>query len=383
MKLLSTLLLNLLFISSLWSQFQIGTTDITFTDPARSNRSIPVEIHYPAMSTGTDVAATGSNHPIIVVGHGFLMGVDAYLHIVDSLVPLGYIVGLVDTETGFPDHAAFGEDLAYAVTSLQQEGSNSGSILSGVVGTTSAIMGHSMGGGASFLAAENNTNITCMVSFAAAETTPSAISAATSIIVPTLILAGSEDCITPPADNQLLMYNDLASDCKTYIDITGAGHCKFATSNFTCELGEITCGSGSLSREDQHAMIFKYLIPFYNYYLKNDAAAWASFNGNLTNDTGITYQQNCLPISTEQIVVENVRLFPNPASHVLEINGEVISENVQLAILNIHGQKISEINLNAGQKLQHTFNIHTLSSGLYFVRIQANDKLQTFKFIKD
>jgi len=49
------------------------------------------------------------------------------------------------------------------------------------------------------------------------DTRPSAIKAASSVIVPTLIFAGSNDCITPPEKHQLPVYNSSASPDKIYI----------------------------------------------------------------------------------------------------------------------------------------------------------------------
>ena len=102
-------------------------------------------------------------------------------------------------------------------------------------------MGHSMGGGASFLAAQLNSNIKTLVNFAPAETNPSAITAAASITIPSLIFAGVNDCVTPQNTNQIPMYNGLGSSCKTLISIIGASHCQMSNSNSLCNFGELTC----------------------------------------------------------------------------------------------------------------------------------------------
>ena len=64
------------------------------------------------------------------------------------------------------------EDLKFLITEIKNSGAGT-IIASSSIAGPSAIMGHSMGGGASFLATENYTAITTMVSFAAANTNPS------------------------------------------------------------------------------------------------------------------------------------------------------------------------------------------------------------------
>ena len=72
---------------------------------------------------------------------------------------------------------------------MQIESQTSSSIFYNTVLPKTGILGHSMGGGASFLAAENNPNVNTLINFAAAETNPSAISAARNITIPTVIFS--------------------------------------------------------------------------------------------------------------------------------------------------------------------------------------------------
>jgi pimeloyl-ACP methyl ester carboxylesterase len=179
----------------------IGHTTITYTDSSRNNRAIATEIYYPATTAGDNTAITEGTFPIITFGHGFVMTWTAYQHFWEELVPLGYILAFPTTESSFiPNHDNFGKDLRFIITEIQNNGA--GLIVpSTSVASTSAIMGHSMGGGSSFLAAENNTDITTMVSFAAANTNPSSIDAAALVNVPTLLFSGVNDYVTPPAEH--------------------------------------------------------------------------------------------------------------------------------------------------------------------------------------
>lgn len=304
MKRIATLALALLGLT-MCLQAQIGHTTITFADPSRTGgfgsgggtgRQIQTEIYYPAATTGDDVPITGNNHPVIVFGHGFVMVWSAYQNIWEALVPQGYIVAFPRTEGGLPpSHGDFGLDLAYVAEQIQTRGTaDPAFFFYQKTAPTTALMGHSMGGGAALLGAQNNPNITALCVLAAAETNPSAVAAAGAINVPSLIFSGGNDCVTPPADHQILMYNALVSKCKTHITITGGSHCQFADDNFNCNFGEITCSpSPTISRAQQHTSLETYLIPFMNKYLKGTCAPNSNFDALLPLGADITYNQTC------------------------------------------------------------------------------------------
>ena len=281
--------------SALSQTYETGNTSVTYNDPNRNNRSIPTQIFYPANSNGTNVPVAEGEFPVIVFGHGFVMGYSAYQYLWQALVPQGYILVLPTTESGFsPNHLALGLDLRFLVGKLKAEGLNPGSLFYNHISEGSAIMGHSMGGGASFLACQNFSDVNAMITFAAAETNPSAIQAAASIQVPTLVFSGGNDCVTPPPNHQVPMYNNLASDCKTFISITGGGHCYFADYNFNCAFGELTCSPApTITRDQQHTIILNHLIPYLEFHLKGNQQAWIAFNNLLNNPTGITSLQSC------------------------------------------------------------------------------------------
>jgi dienelactone hydrolase len=275
--------------------YQTGQTSITFTDPDRNNRSIPTQIFYPTNSGGLNVPVASGEFPVIAFGHGFVMVYSAYEYLWQVLVPQGYILVLPTTEGNLsPNHQALGLDLRFLLGKMKSENLNPASLFYEHIADGSAIMGHSMGGGAAFLACENFSEVNAMITFAAAETNPSAIQAAVSIEVPTLVFSGSNDCVTPPPNHQVPMYNNLSSPCKTFISITGGGHCYFADYNFNCAFGELTCSpSPTISRAQQHAIILSHLVPYLEFHLKGSQQSWITFNNLLNNPSGITSLQNC------------------------------------------------------------------------------------------
>ena len=205
------------FSAKFYGQYQIGHTTITFQDANRGNRNIQTEIYYPAQSAGNNTTAVQDTFPVIVFGHGFVMAWDAYQNVWEEFVPQGYIIAFPRTEGNIlsTDHQEFGWDLQYLVSQMQLEGSTPTSLLYNVVAPETALMGHSMGGGAAFLAADSlanngNVNLKTLVGLAPAESSTngvSSINSAKSIAVPAVIFSGSQDGVTPPVDHHIPMYD--------------------------------------------------------------------------------------------------------------------------------------------------------------------------------
>ncbi|MEI6900256.1 MAG: T9SS type A sorting domain-containing protein [Bacteroidota bacterium] len=375
---LSLLLFLLFFFGSLAAQpFQTGHRTMTFTDPARNNRQIPSEIYYPSTSTGNNTPIANGAFPVIVFGHGFVMPYSAYVYFKDGMVPEGYFVVFPTTEGGIlPNHADYGADLAFLVASMQAEGNNPASPFYLHVDTTSAVMGHSMGGGASFLACKNNTLPTVMVTLAAAETNPSAIAAAPFITIPNLVFAADQDCVTPPSTNQIPMYDSLASDCKVFINIKGGGHCYFADYNFQCSLGEGSCQQNfTITRDQQHSTTLDFTKLYLDYYLKKNNNAWLIFNDSLNNSPRISFQKAC----TTTGIIHNphpwqVLIYPNPATEILNVRfSGGITDFVTLHIYNLNGtaQMKKTLPLHSANSL--AINISQLPEGLYIMEIVDQD----------
>lgn len=314
---MKTLLLSLFSAITLLASAQpyaVGHVSVNFKDATRTGgyaisggttfptggtgRDIGAEIYYPATSTGNNTAFASGRFPVIVFGHGFAMGYDAYTTFFDSMARSGYIIALPRTEGSLlpaPSHLDFGKDLAKVAELLLVADATSSSFFYNKLTGREAIGGHSMGGGATFLSdAYANPNVLCYFTFAAAETNPSAVAAAKLITRPHLIFSGTYDCVAPPAAHQTLMYDSLTSTCKAQINITKAYHCAFADNNFNCGFGEGTCiTSGGLSSTNQQQIVRMYLEPYLDYYLKGVCASWYRFQGLVDTATIATISQSC------------------------------------------------------------------------------------------
>lgn len=273
------------------SGFAIGQASEDFVDAARSNRRVNARIYYPAVTAGCDTPLAGGDgemFPVVVFGHGYQISIDRYAYLWQGIVPQGYIVVLCNTETGIvPSHARFGEDLAFLAEAMLAAGADPASRFHGRIASRTAVLGHSMGGGAAFLSVQHSKNIATIATLAAADTSPSAITAASSIDIPTLLISGSEDHVTPPAEHQLPMYQALPSSCKYLVTIDKGSHCQFAQGSLLCDAAEATtclCCS-YLNDAKQKALTLEFLLPWFRYTLKGDASGLAQCQQAILDET--------------------------------------------------------------------------------------------------
>ncbi len=344
----------------------IGHTTIVFYDGNR-NRNIETEVYYPADNPGENVPVSAGSFPVLVFGHGFLMSWQSYQNFWLELVPHGYVICFPTTEMGLsPNHEDFGLDLRFIAIEMQNENANSNSIFFQTLSPNTGLMGHSMGGGASFLAAENNSSISSLINFAAAETNPSAIAAAANITVPALLFSGDDDCVTPPNQNQVLMYDNLDSDCKTHIRIINGGHCYFADDNFFCSLGESSCNpSLNITREEQQAVTFDFLNLWLQYTLYGDETAFNVFNDSLQSSTRVNFSQFCNTTSLQNPIDQSeFEIFPNPATNLLNLKLTGGNIGGLLSIFNTVGEKVYQKIVNS---CNAQIDLSNLPGGAYFV----------------
>lgn len=384
MRLRNTILLACMLIYSmkvLAQPFNIGHTSVTYYDSSRS-RDVQTEIYYPSDNSGENVPVATGNYPVIVFGHGFVMGYDSYQNFWEEIVPQGFVLCFPDTEMGLsPSHMDLGLDLKFVSEKMQLENTDSNSIFFNSIAPKTGLMGHSMGGGASFLAAENNSSIRTLINFAAAETSPSAISAALNINVPSLIFAGEDDCVTPPAQHQILMYDSLYSDCKTFISIKKGGHCYFADYNFLCSIGESSCNPTlDITREEQQLVTFDFLNLWLQYTLYDDLTSFSVFNDSLQSSTRIDYMQYCSTSEIQgSIDNEGIRIFPNPMRN--KFNLALSESNIggKLLIYNTLGQAVYQLEIHSSNP---QIDLSELVPGTYIAVYLKDSFIWTNKIIK-
>jgi dienelactone hydrolase len=291
--------LVLLLAASTANAWELGHTLLTITDPARPGHEIPADVYDPALTVGESVPLApppAGGFPVFAFGHGFLLPVSTYAYLWQGLVPAGRV--LVLPRTGgelFPDHEDFALDLARVAAALLEAGADPGSPFYGGLAARSGVGGHSMGGGASLLAAAADPALDCLASLAAAETNPSAIAAAAQVEAPALLLAGSLDCVTPLAEHQQPMFDALAGDCHALAVLAGASHCQFAGSSTVCQLGEIGCVSPLIGRAEQQAQTLALLAPWLDWQLAGAPGARDRFFAVLDSLPDLQSTLDCAP----------------------------------------------------------------------------------------
>lgn len=262
--------------------FVVSQRTVTVT---RTNGStFTAQIRYPATAAAANspFSPAAAPAPAVSFGHGFLSAVDLYDSTMDHLASHGYIVIATTSEGSLlPSHSNLALDIRQCLTWLEQQDVLASSWLFGAVDEARfGVSGHSMGGGASALAAAADARIKCLATLAAAETNPSAASAALSIQVPARFIVGSQDTIVAPTTT-LNQYSNTDAP-RQFSTITGGSHCGFIDSAI------IACDSGSLPRADQLAKTRALLLEFLNTHLRGDAARFATVWGAGATVAGTT-----------------------------------------------------------------------------------------------
>jgi predicted dienelactone hydrolase len=247
-------------------EYEIIHKSFQFNDIQRNNRHITAEIFYP---DGLEQSA-----PLILFAHGYEQLFSDYRYLYEVLVPKGFTVAFVTTQGGVTiDIDTYADDIVSLVKALPQV-------------KKLALMGHSTGGGAIYLASKKLPQTTTVVSLAALGelygpiygTSP--ISIAQDITMPTLILSGSKDCITPPSIHQQPLYDEIPSQ-KSMVTINGGDHCGF-TNSLTCSTAEaLSCAiifqGTTIQEKDQRLLTVELLIPWLEYFLQDKSGSWDDF----------------------------------------------------------------------------------------------------------
>jgi pimeloyl-ACP methyl ester carboxylesterase len=397
-------LLSLLFFLSIAIAAQsqitsVGHRTVTFNDPARTGgygsgggtgRQIQTEIYYPssAPADGDSTAFAAGQFPVLIFGHGFLMAWSSYDNIWKDLVPQGYIVCFPRTEgSASPNHTDFGKDLALLQSKMMGLNALATSPFHNTMLNKTAIMGHSMGGGSSFLACAGNAAPTTMVTFAAANTNPSSIVAAKTVTIPTLVIAGQNDCVAPPPANQDSMYQACAATCKAEITIKGAAHCEFADASTTCSFGEGTCSPAptiTAAQEQKTASV--YYSAWLKYWLKNDCASLNTFRDSANNALNIVSKLSCSLTCTitdvpARINPQQIMALPNPAHNTFTLSAErPASFSIQL--FDVSGRMASAFTYH--ETTLEVVDISKLVPGMYFLVIKDKEGIsQVSRLIKE
>lgn len=87
-------------------------------------------------------------------------------------------------------------------------------------------------------------------------------------------------------------------------------------------------------------------------------------------------------LSVDKPEISNLKLYPNPAFNSITLKDETpFSSNTKFSIYDLQGRKIKDLKSNLHSSTQ-TFDISSLSLGIYFLKIRNEELVETLKFIK-
>jgi dienelactone hydrolase len=240
----------------------IAEVSRTYLDASRNDRAVPALIRFPATAQG---AFVGCGALPVVVGHGFTIPGNRYGYLSAALVPNGAVMVFARTEEGLANHATFARDLKFLSGAVRADAQFASGLLNREV-----LIGHSMGGGAAVLAAALAPPSDALILLAPAETNPSAIAAAPGITRPTLLLTGSNDCVTPFAQHAGPIFAALGTTPSLRFAqvLDGGSHCQFSDGYFTCSIGEGSCTAATLSAAQQQTRVIAAVAPFLDRYAR-------------------------------------------------------------------------------------------------------------------
>jgi|GEM_PF-2810784 len=191
---------------------------------------------------------------------------------------------------------------------------------------------------------------------------------------------------------------------------TTAGIYNLAPGTYTCDVTDFfgctetitaTVGSGSgsfnVNISQQGNTLYATPAPNYQWYFNGNAISGATQQTYNITQSGNYYVVatgggTCIDTSNiieatynpdnilEYYVLENVSVFPNPASEVLNIvfDSELRKQNYEVEIVTVAGQTILKSAISNQQSL---INISALSEGIYIVRISTDSAQRQMKLV--
>jgi len=375
MRYLVASLLCVFTLSLTAQEIGFGQTNWLIIDEERDNREIPCVVWYPAEESSAEAIPLGGDFPVFIMAHGFLMSATDYEDLAILLVNSNYVFVALDTEQGLmPDHESFGLDLSFVANQIV--GGVSLGFLDESLSGRVAIGGHSMGGGASWLAAAQTSSIDAVVAMAPADTDPSAILAGENITIPVLVISGAADTVTPPETQHEPIYNSAAnSSCRAFVSIEGGGHCGFADTGTLCNLGEL--GFSGLSHEEQLELSVRFLVPWLDYFVNDYTPGLELFESEINSEDVLTLDMNCT-LDVKSPKSSSWQMYPNPVSFILTVDlGDFNGVNTTIKLYDSSSKLVFEKQTSSTLQI----DVSVFAKGLYTLELSTSDKVLRSKVV--
>ena len=164
----------------------------------------------------------------IAFSPGFRAAADNYEWWGPTLASLGYNVFIFNTNEPTDGLAARADALVALVDFIKSENANPDSPVTNKIDVEKiALMGHSMGGGAALAAADRlGDEVGAVIPLAAycCEPGGSFEGDFSSLTAAALVIASAEDSVAPPAEHARMLYDQLGSENKVYMEFAAGDH---------------------------------------------------------------------------------------------------------------------------------------------------------------
>lgn len=277
-------------------------------------------IYYPDSAGAVPQSAVPC--PIVVLGHGFMMGIDRYESYAEHLATWGYLVVLPTYSNPIvqPEHYTRARCMVDAALFTAGLDAQPGDPFFGKVDVTNwGFTGHSMGGGCAFLAADTfdlADTLRVIVSFNSPQTTPPVSSAG--LDLPKLVLSGGVDDIAPWQEVREAMWAEAPAP-GAFAVIHGANHGYSMDYSYWWENG----GTATITREEQQATIRRYMTAYFERYLHGDGSSlnfMVCYGDSILNDPALDSVEVRLETGLSPgpgvagSSAGSISVFPNPST---------------------------------------------------------------------
>jgi predicted dienelactone hydrolase len=263
-------------------QYGVGTSEMTFTrQTADGPRVLKTQFWYPtdatpgAPSVPNAAPARGERFPIVILSHGSGGEPQFHQYLTQHLASWGYVIAapehtgntladcfLCDFQNIIASARLRPDDVTFVLDQVIALKDDPAQPLGPVLDTErTAIAGHSFGGWTAIYTAPGGR---FDVAIALAPGLPGTLMArATTVRIPTLIIAGSDDEIVPVAGVDSLFQALPADGTSTYVTLRGGRHLSFIDNCLDC--------TSALSAARGHDLINGYVTAFLETRLRGDA----------------------------------------------------------------------------------------------------------------